>query len=1096
MGGRSQLEQAIAAQESLRGLVDDAVIEATVQALRGQLALLDEQDGVKRRKQVTVLFADISGFTAMSETMDAEDVSDTFDLVWEQLDAAITAHSGLIDKHIGDAVMGLWSVDDAREDDPEQAVKAALAMQSVVLSFAESDSAHLADLKLRIGVNTGPVVLGSVGTTAEFTAIGDTVNVAARLESAAPVGGVLIGYDTYRHVKGIFTVFEQESLEVKGKRLPLRTFVVEDIQPRGFRLRTRGVEGIETRMIGRSSELDELKTFVSAAVDEQKVHLVGVIGEAGIGKSRLLYELEDWLHVQPGEMRVFKGRASRQQQGVPYSLARNVFSFQLQIAENDPNTVAVGKLEIGITEILGEESLEQAHLIGHLIGLDLRDSEHIGGILDDPKQLRDRGFRAFSQVFEAIATERPMIVLLEDVHWADQGSLELIQHVVDHCSDLPLFLMAVARPTLYERYPGWGEGHAGWHRIDLGPLSESDIALMVEEILRKVPMIPVEIATKIVSAAEGNPFYVEELIKMMIEDGVIVASDDVWYAEPARLTSLNVPPTLTGVVQARLDLLPSRERDVLGRASIVGRIFWDGAIPPAGDSDEPDTTLAQDLESLERKDLIYADDDAHFAGTDQYVFKHAILHDVTYESVLKRLRRLYHRRVADWLAGRDEATSYAALIASHYSHADAVPEAAHWHAVAAIHAQARYANRDAARYYRLALEPGGLELHDRLPLYDGLREVLMLQALYDEALETNAAWLEAAREAEDVGSQARAVMRMAAAHLRQGDAREAVAIGEEAERLVRSQSPRNDRIFCEVLTQVGWGLLRVGELDSGLAKGEEALAIAETAGDSGSMWRVQALLGSIRIAKGDHNEAAVNLERTLLLNQELGDRVAEGRALINLGELARIQGDFGRAVELYRRALAIQRDLGDVDQEPLTLSNIGGALVGRAAFEGALDYLKKAAEAFDASGGSEHVAETYRFMAEASLGLGAYEDALSQAIRSYQLATQDGSPDHLGHSWRVLGLVGRRLERPISVPEIDGSYNPAECFSRAAASFADSGMEADRAMTLWDWADFELVDGDPQLGKTLWAEAREVFEGLGLPRFVAGMDEEEPASAE
>ncbi len=1089
MDEQNRLEQAIAAQETLRGLVDDSVIEATVGALRQQLDRLEDQPEEKRRKQVTVLFADVSGFTAMSEQMDAEDLSDALDAVWEHLDAAITSHGGLVDKHIGDAVMGLWSVDVASEDDPEQAVRAALEMQTIVGGFAESES-DLSGLQLRIGINTGPVVLGEVGSTAEFTAIGDTVNVAARLESAAPIGGILVGSDTYRHVKGLFKVFEQDSLKVKGKRQPLRTFVVDGIRPRAFRLGTRGVEGIDTRMIGRDAELEQLKLLVRLAAKERSPHLALVVGEAGIGKSRLLYELEDWLHVQPDEKRLFKGRADRQHQQVPYSLLRSVFFFRFLIADNDPNDVALGKLETGITAIMGDSAAE-AHLIGHLIGLDLTDSEHVGGILDDPRQLRDRAFRTIGKLFSAVAADRPVMMLLEDIHWADQGSLELLEHLLADWQGGALTIVAVARPGLFDRFPEWGHGLEVLHRIDLQPLSPTDSARLVEEVLQKVPAIPPAMITRITSSAEGNPYYVEELVKMLIEDGVIAISDDVWYADPTRLTDLTVPPTLTGVLQARLDLLASSERDLLGRASIVGRIFWDQAIPKAGDPDPvPDIDTAEVLSSLNGKELVYRDANTDFAGTEEYFFKHAILHEVTYERVLRRLRRLYHRRVADWMAGRDEAASRPALIASHYSLADAPVEAARWHTEAAVHAQARYANEDAARHYRMALEHGSLTPQERLPLYDGLRDVLMLLARYDEALESNSSMLEAAKEAGDVGGQARALMRRAAAHLRQGHSHEAVMVGEEAEQTARSQQPRDERVFCEVLTQIGWGLLRVGDLVAALAKAQEALIAAETAADPRAMRHIQALLGAIHTARGALGPAEVHFEHALDLNEQLGDRIAEGRALINLGELARIAGDFRRAEDVYGRALAIQRDLGDVDQEPLTLSNLGGALVGRHAYDQALETLESAAAAFDASGGSEHISETFRFMAEASLGLGRMTQALDQARFANVQATKDANPDHLGHSWRVLGLVSQRLGRPIAV---DGSATPrsaTECFAKATSIFGDSGMEIDRAMTLHDWATYELADGDRSHGEAMWSEARRKLDELGLKLAVARMDDE------
>jgi class 3 adenylate cyclase len=261
MAEREQLEQAITHMESQRATLGDAIVDASITALRDKLAALEPPPSTEQqRKQITVLFADISGFTAMSETMDAEDVNDIMNALWERLDNAIVEYGGRVDKHMGDGVMALWGTETAREDDPEQAIRAALAMQEALASFREE---RQIDLAMRIGLNTGPVLLGQVGTTDEYTVMGDTVNLASRLEHAAPIGGILISHDTYRHVRGVFNMRLLDPIQVKGKVEPIQVYVVQQAKPRAFRKGTRGVEGIETRMIGREAELKCLQdTFI------------------------------------------------------------------------------------------------------------------------------------------------------------------------------------------------------------------------------------------------------------------------------------------------------------------------------------------------------------------------------------------------------------------------------------------------------------------------------------------------------------------------------------------------------------------------------------------------------------------------------------------------------------------------------------------------------------------------------------------------------------------------------------------------------------------------------------------------------------------
>lgn len=279
MNESEQLEQAIAHLEQQRPLLGDAVVDASIAALRERLAALDIPaipavhaphtiaETQQRRKHLTVLLADVQSSTPMAERMDAEDVTEIMNALWERVEKVIIQHGGTIGKHMGDAVMALWGAETAREDDPERAIRAALAIQAQMAAFRHD---RRVDLAMRIGLNTGPVLLGEVGITAEFTAMGDTVNTASRLEHSAPVGGILISHDTYCHVRGIFDVQPQEPLQVKGKAQSLQAYLVQQAKPRAFRMDTRGVEGIETRMIGREEELARLKNALYAALDGER----------------------------------------------------------------------------------------------------------------------------------------------------------------------------------------------------------------------------------------------------------------------------------------------------------------------------------------------------------------------------------------------------------------------------------------------------------------------------------------------------------------------------------------------------------------------------------------------------------------------------------------------------------------------------------------------------------------------------------------------------------------------------------------------------------------------------------------------------------
>jgi ABC-type oligopeptide transport system substrate-binding subunit/class 3 adenylate cyclase/tetratricopeptide (TPR) repeat protein len=675
-------------------------------ATRGQVG--------KERRMVTLLFSDVKSSTQMAETLDPEEWMEIMDSAFDILIEPITRYEGTLARLMGDAILAFFGAPIAHEDDPERACRAALE----IIEGAQRYSARLEKergirgFNVRVGINTGLVVVGEVGSDlrVEYTAMGDAVNLAARMEQNAPPGGILISHGTYRHVRGVFDVLPQESLTVKGKAEPVQTYLVQQSKPRAFRKETRGVEGIETRMIGREAELKRLQDAFYTAMEDKERQVVTITGEAGVGKSRLLYEFDLWAEALPERFYYFKGRAGHEMRNLPYGLMRDVFAFRFQIQDSDPPPGVREKMERGIGEALGEgeESQMRAHFIGHLVGFQFGDSPHLRGILDDAKQLRDRALVYLSDYFKATAAQYPVLILLEDLHWADESSLDVLNHLALAMPKQRLLVVCTARPTLFERRPHWGEGQTFHIRLELQPLSRWDSRRLVAEILQKVDHVPDTLRELVVSGAEGNPFYVEELIKMLIEDGVIVKGEERWRVESARLTTVRVPPTLTGVLQARLDSLPLEERTILQQASVVGRLFWDRAVLRLSQSASEgieETEVVNTLSALRGKEMIFQRETSAFAGAQEYLFKHNMLREVTYEGVLKRLRRAYHGLVADWLMEQsgERVSEYTGLIADHLELAGRSAEATDYLIQAGDRARGLYAHQEAIGSYQRAL---------------------------------------------------------------------------------------------------------------------------------------------------------------------------------------------------------------------------------------------------------------------------------------------------------------------------------------------------------------------------------------------------------
>ena len=934
------LKKAIAAQESLRATLGDDLVNTTITALHKQLADLEAQamPSEQQRKQVAVLFADVSGFTAMSETMDAEEVSDTMNALWQRTDAAVVAQGGTIDKHMGDAVMALWGVDEAREDDSERAIRAALDMQAELRAFRGT---HDVQLAMRIGINTGPVLLSGVGTTGEFSAIGDAVNLASRLEQAAPVGGVLISHETYRHVRGIFDVLPQEPMRVKGKSEPVQTYLVHRAKPRAFRMATRGVEGVETRMVGRDAELLILQNTFRDAIEDAETCVVTVVGEAGVGKSRLLYEFEDWIELLPDRVYYFKGRATLQMQAIPYGIIRDMFAFRFEILESDSAATVLAKFRAGMEGFLDGD---RADLAGHLVGFDFSGSEAVQNLLGSPS-FGELATAYLTNYMRGTASE-PTVIFLEDIHWADDSSLDLLDHLVTAIPDARLLVVCLARPPLFERRPNWGGSREVHTRLDLKPLSRRASRALVGEILQKVDQVPDGLRDLVVGGAEGNPYYVEELIKMLIEDGVIVRGDKRWHVEPDRLADVHVPPTLTGVLQARLDSLPREEKKLLQRASVVGRLFWDAVVSElkAGDADSVDRDeIALLLDAVRGRELVFWREHSTFEGTNEYIFKHAILRDVTYETVLLKLRRVYHAQVAAWLeANAGERTGeYLGLIAGHYELAGEWAKAVEYlrRSGEELFQVSAFRETIGAFERALALLPER-DVASRAALLVKLGNAYHLIGEFPVAVQHLEQGLMLARETGDVQTEVAALNGLGGTANDQGRRDDAQRHLERALALAREHDDRGGMALA--LWSLGYVAFCRGHLEEAERCAEESLALYKEIGDRQGIARALTTLGINALLRREHEEAERYFEESLTLNRRIGDRRGGVACLINLGENARKQGKYEEAARYYEKSLAISRELGLRPAAAACLNNLGHVHARMGEDDAAWGYLREA----------------------------------------------------------------------------------------------------------------------------------------------------------
>ena len=653
-----------------------------------------------QRRQLTVLFLDVVGSTALTRRLDPEDVLEIMDGALKRFATVVAQHGGRVLQYAGDSVLAAFGADAAREDDAERAVHAGLALLAAAREHAAEVQRQYGQsgFDVRVGVHTGHVLLGG-GVDEDGTIRGFTVNIAARLEQSAPPGHLRISHDTWRHVRGVFEVQVQAPLQVKGQDEPLVTYLVQSARPRTFRAPSRGIEGLETAIVGRSAELAQLMAAFERTVAGGGLQCVSLLAEAGLGKSRLVTELQHRMDVHAQTCWLLRGRSQPGSQQQPYGLLRDVLAWRLQIVEGGSADRARERLVQGLVPFLAndgeEQALRQAELLGQLIGMDFSSSPRLVGMIREPRLLRDAALDAFATYLQRLAASdgSPVVLLLDDLQWADDASLDWLQQLGSR-TELPLLLLMAARPGLLERRISWGQGWPRHETLTLAPLGMAESKQLTRSLLGRLAEVPPELEGLVEGQAEGNPYYAEELVQMLIDDGAIDTSNEPWQLRPGRLDAARIPGTLIGVLQARLDALAASERRAVQMASIVGPVFWDDALHSL------DAEANAALPALQRKAMVRPRAESTFADTREEAFHHHLLHQVTYDTLLKADRRAGHARAAQWLAERvgDREAEYLAVTAEHYARAGDPTRALEWFERAATAASDRFANAATLHY--------------------------------------------------------------------------------------------------------------------------------------------------------------------------------------------------------------------------------------------------------------------------------------------------------------------------------------------------------------------------------------------------------------
>lgn len=838
---------------------------------------------VEERKVVTVVFCDLVGSTARAERLDPEDVRAELSSFHSRVRAELERRGGSVEKFIGDAVVAVFGAPAVHEDDPERAVRAALAIRE----WATEES----DVEVRLAVNTGEalVTVGARPETGEGLVAGDVINTAARLQSAAPVNGILVGEGTFRSTERAIEYREHPPVEAKGKQRPV---------PAWEAVAARSLFGVDvelrprTRLVGRVRELDQLLDALSRARAEREPQLVTIVGVPGMGKSRLVQELSARVEREAELIRWRQGRSLPYGQGVSYWAFGEMVKAEAGILESDTAGVAEQKLYEVVARVSVAEDVDRTvSMLRPLIGV----SEDGGG-----SDRRAETFAAWRRLLEALADERPTVLVFEDLHWADDGLLDFVDGLVDWATDVPLLVVATTRPELLARRTYWGGGKPNATTLSLAPLSEPETAELVHAVLER-SVLPADVQAAVLPRAGGNPLYAEEFARLVAARGT--ASDG----------ELPVPDSLQGLISARLDALTRGEKELVQDAAVLGKVFWRGALVGASRSADD---VQNGLRALERKEFVRRDRRSSVEGEEQYTFRHVLVCDVAYAQIPRAARAERHERAAAWIESRVRAEDAAELLAHHYVNAlelaravgRDVDDLTRRAATALRHAGRRAVGLNAfvsaARFYEeaLALTPEDDPAWPRIALEHA--EAMIFVDLYGDR------FLVRSHAALDGDDAVRAEMVLGEYEWLRGDRESAAAHYRAAERQATAMTDPDARL------RVLASLARFASLDDDFERairlGREALGLAEELGRDEMRAHALNSIGTARASGGDAGGLADLEASREIARRTLGLEYL--RATGNLASLLACGGRLRRAHELHREALSVAQEIGY--QEP------------------------------------------------------------------------------------------------------------------------------------------------------------------------------------
>jgi predicted ATPase/class 3 adenylate cyclase len=956
---------------------------------------LIEQEKKGERKIISILYVDIAGFTMISETMDPEKVQEMLNTIFENISYSITKFGGTVHKFIGDEVMALFGAPIAYENHAERAGWAALEILKSITDITEMINLSI---NLHIALHSGEVVLGKVGSEEvhDYTVIGDTVNVAARLEKIAPTNEILVSKEFFERTKHAFKFERFGDTDIKGKRKPITCYLLRDT--RLSRDKIRGIRELETPLLGRDKEMSFLVDNVNEVNQNKSLKILIIKGQPGIGKTRLFQEFRDTLDREKYSLFETRSLPFGQEELHPFKqLIRNITEITTDMSVEESTESAIKSFK----NLFGSRDIGVLDLMDIIL-----DFTSIKEVNIEPKRKQQIMYYMIENLLKNLSERKPLIIGFEDFHWADSSSLLLLRHLIDFLRDQPILFILISRPLLRDDpvadFFSLYRNRDFSSLLELNPLSKETSLKLITTLL-SIDKIPSEVKEQIVQRGEGNPLFIEEVLKVLMDQKVLYKEGDNWLAQEDIVVQ-NIPHSINEIVMGRVDLLEDIEKKVLQYASVIGRIFWDKPIREAFKQ----STISE-LSSLSNKGFVQQRVESIFEDAKEYIFNHILIQESIYSSILKRVRKNIHGEFGLWLEENyaNMIPIISNLLAFHFEKGEIWEKAGKYYLESGKESSKNYSNEEAISHLKKSLEifeghksdtDYSFEIHKELGkvlsrigkneeaenhLTEALKgssdnfekfesehllaNLYQKMSLYEKAMEK----LESAKShlgEKNSEELIDIIFDEAWLHYLKGNIKEGIALLDEFEKIfakVKNRIPerKRDELYAESYNRRATFLDYSGDTRGGLDFYKKALNLYKKLNSRSGLSAVYNNLAGIYHTLGECSEAIEMYEKSKEIDEKIGNRLGLAICYNNLAEMYIFLNDFGKAEVFLHKYLDLNERIHNRLGCGFAYLNFGTIKMELKEFEEALDYFNRALSVFKEVKSERMVAATYEMLA-------------------------------------------------------------------------------------------------------------------------------------